>query len=439
MVYFSGVTSPALTEFFRALGATEIHFGLLAGIPLVMLFMQFVGAVVNNRIRHRKYLYVGLGASGRVLHVPLVPGSVSLPGLGRAENAHGHVRPPGHRQGHYEPGDTHGLFLVGRSIPHRILSSYRGFRQRVMSFIWAGAYVLLAWILRTSDLPITVLYPRVAFVAVAAGIVDLALFLGIHEPPNTIVRGRPVWEILADPFRHPQYGFFVFFSCVWLASTMFGAAFMLVYTLKVLELPVWLATVVFCMSGAGSALSSHRWGRLADRHGSTPVMRLCLILKPAIAVAFLLVTPRSALWVLIPMLLFDGMLNGGFTVSQSGYMMKIAPQQNRSMFIAAITGLAGLCGALAAMGGGAFLEATHGFGAHFFGRDWNNYHLLFLISFFARVRGRAFLVRRVPEPKRSPSIIVMNDYFGVWPARLIRFPVGLYRLWSTAGSDLTRG
>ena len=45
MVYSVGITSPATTEYFRHIGANEFHFGLIGGVPMVMLLMQFVSVV----------------------------------------------------------------------------------------------------------------------------------------------------------------------------------------------------------------------------------------------------------------------------------------------------------------------------------------------------------------------------------------------------------
>jgi len=60
MIYVAGTTSPAFVAFVRALGATEAHFGLLGGIPLIMLSMQFLGAVLTNVPPRRKPLFMAL-------------------------------------------------------------------------------------------------------------------------------------------------------------------------------------------------------------------------------------------------------------------------------------------------------------------------------------------------------------------------------------------
>jgi hypothetical protein len=113
-------------------------------------------------------------------------------------------------------------------------------------------------------------------------------------------------------------------------------------------------------------------------------------------------------------------------IAMNGYMLKMAPRENRSMFIAATTALAGVLGGLGSVAGGLFLHQTESFSLLMFGRHWTNYHLLFLLSFFLRLLciPMALAVR---EPTSAESVKVINYMMGLWPMRMLMFPVGLYR------------
>ena len=151
-----------------------------------------------------------------------------------------------------------------------------------------------------------------------------------------------------------------------------------------------------------------------------------MFFKPMIVLVFLLVTREAALWVLPLAMFFDGMANAGLMVASNGYMMKIAPKQNRSMFMAAIVGLSGICGGVGSVVAGSYLTFHAGAAFHVFGRTWSNYHVLFLLAFFLRI-GCAGIIHWVREPKSSRTAHVLNDICGVWPLRFLRFPIGLYR------------
>lgn len=439
MVYIAGTSSPAFVAFMRDIGATDAHFGLLGGIPMIMLSMQFLGAAITNAIPRRKPLFMALVIVGRFLYIPLAVVPAVFPGV------------------YGNAGVAYVLLLLAVSaalmnitgplwlswmadlIPRRVLNRYWGGRQRWMYVTWTVSYLAVAAFTSFSRLPVLISFPILASIAAVAGIVDIVLFVWVHEPPNVVMRGKPIIETMLAPLRSAEFRPFVTYSCAWSASAMFGAAFMQVYVLKVLGLTVWQTTLIWCVSGVGIALTAPAWGRIADRHGHRPILAICLALKSVVVVTFLLITRGTALWALPVMLLFDSFWNSGLMVATNGYMLKIAPQQNRSMFIAAIAGLAGICGGLGAMAGGAFLEINAHLQIHVMGRVLTNYHLLFLLNIVMRL-ACIFLAYRVREPRAAGPEKLLYLLSATWPMRFLLFPVGLYRnrgaRWSVAINGL---
>lgn len=425
MVYFACLTCPSSTEFFRSLGAGEIFFGLLGGIPLLAVSFHFLGAVINNHVHRRKPLFMGMVIAGRLLSAPMVLVPLAFAASNRdlafavalAVAAAGSVL----------QNVTVPVWLswMADLIPSADLNSYWGRRQVWMQLTLTVSLVAIVLFTYATDFPVTVSFPILAIVGVAAGVVDIVLFGWIQEPPNARVADRPILETLLAPLRHPEFRTFILFSCAWSASVMFSAVFMQLYVLKGLGLSVWLTTLIWC-SGLANALTAAFWGRMADRHGHRPVLNICVALKPVLLLVFLVVTPSTALWILPVAFFFDSAWEAGVMVASNGYMLKMAPQENRSMFIAAITGLAGLCGGLAAIGGGIFLKGFSGFECAAFGRTWTNFHLLFLVSFVMRAACLA-LSRRIVEPSSTRTVHVLNEVMGVWPMQFLLFPLVLYR------------
>ena len=427
MVYVAGTTSPVFTEFMRAIGAKEFHFGLISGIPLIMLSMQFFGAVITNHIRARKPVFMFLTIIGRLCFLPIVLLPVLFPhavntvawsviflslGLGSALM-----------------NLTVPLWYswMADLIPRDILNSYWGRRQRWMYAIWTISYLAIAalmWLM--GQYHITKTFPILAAIAVAAGVMDIVLFMRVEEPVNVVMDDEPVLQTMLAPFKDRDYRSFVIFSCVWAFVVMSAAAFMQVYVLKILKLTVWHTTMIWCTCGVGIALASAQWGRLADQHGHRPILAICIGLKSTIVMVFFIITPKTALWLLPLALLVDSMWEAGSIIASNGYMLKIAPQKNRSMFIAVITGLAGICGGLGAMAGGAFLHVLDNFSFWAAGRVWNNYNLLFGLNALMRL-ACIWLVFRVKEPKSTSTEKLLNVLLDVWPMNVLLFPVGLYR------------
>lgn len=426
MVYVAGISSPVSTEFFRHLGASELQFGLLRGIPLIALIFQFVGAGLSNRVSNRKRLFMTLLISARLLYLPVALLPILFPSMPPELAVSLLISLVAASAAMMNLGSPSWFAWMADLVPRRVLNSYWGTRQRWMFLTWAVCYVSVAGYSYAVKLPIQVSFALLLGVAVAAGVSDILLFRTVHEPANFTTRGRAHFEVLLEPFRHREYRRFLIVIASQSASMMIAAAFMQLYVLKILCLPLWQVVVIWCMFGLGNALAAPAWGRLADRHGHKPVLAICMFFKPLAPLVFLLISAHNAIFILPLFFLFDASWNAGLMVARNGYMMKIAPQQNRSMFVAAMTGLAGVSAGVASIAGGYVLKGLSGSEWQALGRTWTNYHALFFLSFLMRI-GATALVHWMDEPKSTRPVHVLNEVWGRWPLRFFRFPVGLYQ------------
>ena len=426
MIFAVGIGSPATTKFYLAIGANEFHFGIITGLPMIMLFMQFIGAAALNHAKRRKPLFVFCLILCRLLYLPvaflpLVPGVATsaymLPTvialLAMSAATHNFAVP-------------FWFSWMADLIPKRIMNRVWGTRQMAMHFTWTATYLLVTFFLYTTNLPATIIFPILTTIAVIAGVFDILLFLDVDEPPNETHKDSKPWKDILAPLVHPLYRRFVAFSCAWSFACTFAASFMLLYALTVLGLEPWKASLIWCLQGVGMAVSSGMWGRLADRYGNRPILKICTTLKPMIVVVFFLVTPQNVIWLLPLAFIPDGMLNAGNALATNGYMLSIAPRKNRSMFIAAITGLAGICGGVASMAAGGILNAIGDWQGILLGREINPFQVIFAISFVLRLLSQP-LVRRIQEPGSRHTRQVIGAMMDEWPMWLVRFPVGLYR------------
>ena len=195
-------------------------------------------------------------------------------------------------------------------------------------------------------------------------------------------------------------------------------------------MPVWQATVAWCILGAGAAFSSRYWGHIADKHGQRPVLILTVCGKPLIVLLFLFATPATAFPLLCGWFFFDGILTAGLLMATDGYMLRMAPQRNRSMFIATIIGLAGISGGLGAILGGQFLSAFSECRPMLLGREWNHFQILFAFSFIIRIFCIP-LTLAIREAKSSNTIEVLEEIGEMSALSFLKFPLGLYRRMQT--------
>jgi MFS family permease len=161
-------------------------------------------------------------------------------------------------------------------------------------------------------------------------------------------------------------------------------------------------------------------------------MTSVILIKPWVALAFMLATPENGFWLLSIVLFFDSMANCGYVIAMNGFMLKASPPETRAMFVAATFAINGIAGGLGAILGGVYLDWVGGVRFDFAGRQWDHYHLVFLVSFFLRLLCFP-LVARIREPESTPTGQVWGELIDQWPPRYLMYPYILYRRLVPAG------
>jgi hypothetical protein len=425
MVFVVGTSSPAFIEFLRYLGATKFHFGLLSGLPMIMLAFQFIGALICQVLPRRKKFFMIVTIAGRLLFVPVSLLPVLFPEWGSRFHVNCIVVLVALSSLLANSAGPIFFSWMADMIPHSILNRYWGIRQRALHFTWTASYLLSALFLFQVDLPINIKYPIMAVLGVICGVVDIVLFTWIKEPVRAPQPPCSFKDMFLSPVMCPTFGRFLSFVCLWSASVWFIAGFMAVYLLERLNLGDWRVTLIFC-SGIAVALAAPMWGRMADKHGNKPVMAVCVAFKPILPLVFCFVSAKNAFLILPWAFLFDSFWESGMMVATNGYMLKVSPSQKRPMFVASLTALSGIAGGGAAIAGGIFLDVFENVVVTWRGLHADNFFFLFIAGFFMRC-AVALLVTRIREPESSSSSEVMNELKGAWPTRLLMIPMDMYR------------
>ncbi len=428
MAYTQLTMSPATIEFARQHGATGLHIGILGALPTATLFMQFIAAVVVNHLTFRRRLWFTVSIIQRLALMPLAicpllfpeaPGGVWIWTLIALTAAN-------HGMLHF--GSPLWLSWMGDYLPHNGLNRYWGRRHIWMQ--WTAAASLLAGgvLLLGSGWGINVAFAVLIVAGAVAGVADILFFVKVEEPPVKPLPQPTLSRVFSAPFKDSRFRSFITYACFWNFAAMIGAPFISLFLLDYLGMSLASVLMLWAASWAGGALLSRRIGRLAEAFGSRPLLILCTLLKPINMVALLVVpfTPSIAMWILVPTFVIDALLNAGIAVANNGFMLKNSPQENRSMYIAAGTALAGMVGGLTAIVAGGVLTLLGSWSIAWGGVPLVGYHALFAASLLLRVVS-VYYAWRVEEPGSHSARHVMLHLIGATPLRTMRFPVGLYR------------
>lgn len=426
--YTQLTTSPATVEYARGLGATELHIGILGALPTLMLFCQFLAAIVVNHLQYRRRLWFWSAMAHRLMLAPLAlgpwlwpetPGMVwvwLLVGLTALNQALLHFSSP--------------LWLswMGDYLPHDGLSTYWGARQYWMQWTSAVSLFAAATLLYELHLEIRNAFMIFTLVATVLGVADLLLFFKVPEPPVTRVPQPRLRDVLVEPFRKREFKRFIKFTCFWHFAAMAGAPFISLYLLEEVGMSLNQVLLLWTCSWVGGAMFSHTLGRWSDRYGARPVLVLCVAFKSLNMIALLLIPPEPTLafWTLAPIFMIDQVLNAGILIANNGFMLKHSPAQNRTMYIAASTALAGMVGGVTSIGAGWLMCGMAGQRWELFGHPWGHFHVMFASSILLRWIATIW-VQQIREPNAIPVKHVMGEILGGLPWRPMLFPIGLYR------------
>lgn len=408
--YTQLTTSPATIAYIRSMGANEFHIGILGALPTLMLFMQFVAAVMVNHLRYRRHWWFWAALTHRLMLLPTAVGPWMFPGYSSEFWIWVLLLTTAINQTLLHFSSPLWLSWMGDYLPHEGLSSFWGSRQLWMQVTAAASLLAAAFFVLHSGLSLEVSYAVMTCVGTALGVIDLLLFRKVFEPPVKQVPSPRLWSVLAEPFRNCEFRRYIGFMCFWNFAAMAGAPFISLYLLAEIGMDLFHVLMLWTISWIGGAMLSRTMGRWADLHGSQPVLVMCVALKSSNMLALLLVprSPTIAFWVLTPCFMLDAVLNAGILIANNGFMIKNSPTENRTMYIAATTAIAGMVGGITSILAGWMMQVLTGFHVEILGFSIENFQIMFLASIVLRWVA-FYLTRYVSEPSARHTWDVVTE------------------------------
>lgn len=412
--FFSVVNGAALTGFVRSLGANDFVYSVIMALPVLGAIIQVFFSFLMENSGKRKLIFMAAG----FIHRPAWFLIAFIPFL---------LNPDRTKAGIAVITVLIALSSVANSIAGLAFNSWMGdlvpvevkgrfFGRRAMIYtITGGTAALLCGLL----LDVVKGYTGYALVFVFAailGTVDITMFFWIKDPPMNVRKERlDVGKLFMEPFRDRNYLRYMLFVAFWYFSVNVAGPFFNVYMIEELRMNYLIISLFTQVAANLSTILFIRfWGNLADKYGSKPVMFLCcssILVLPAI---WLLATPNTT-WVVLVINLLSGIFWPGFEMTALNQSIWLAPEKNRSIYLANYTLVVTLIGTAAAfLCGGAFMQLTRaaipaGGIPLFAGIRFGSYHLLFLISAIIRLLVLVFIFRGYKEEESKSAFQILRD------------------------------
>jgi hypothetical protein len=404
MAFTQLTQSPATTQFAISLGGGPLHVGILTALPFALLLMQLVAAACMRAQRRRKYVWVATSVAQRLVYLPIAVGPWLWPEVPDAVWLWSLICAAAASQALLHFGTPLWLSWMGDYLPPDGLNAFWGSRHRWTQ--WTAAITLgaVAFVCLFQRAAVRQAFCAMLLCGVVLGVAESLLFLWVAEPSSATGCGRAWWQAAVAPFRDRDFRSFIGFSCFWQIATMTGAPFISVYLLEYVGMDLFHVLLLWMLSWVGGSLCSGTFGRLVDRHGQRPLLNICTAFKSVLMVALLAVPrePQAAFRLLLPVFMFDAMLNSGIAIANNGFLLLRSPREDRAMFIAAGTAVAGMIGGLTSVVSGWLLSLAPGWHVVWQGRMVVPYHLAFAVSLLLRLMA-AVLSLRIQEAGAAPA------------------------------------
>jgi MFS family permease len=353
--FFSITTSGLLTAFALALGANNLQIGILAAIPFLTQPLQIPAILVVERFRRRKAIAALAYLAAQLLWVPiaLIPIFIDVPS-----------------------GEAISLLLVFMAIrsavtalstcawnswlkdliPQEMLGRVMGLRLTLagitaMIFGLGAAFFVDHWIENSpqADQPLGYTYVLLfgIFTLAMASPVIMSLIPEPLMPPSPSPKPS-LSSAVGAPFRDGNYRALLRFLFLWGLAINLATPFFAVYMLQRLDMPLSLVIGLTILSQALYIIFLRVWGPMVDKHGSKPVLSLCVSLYLLVILGWAFTTMPERYFLTVPLLVVLHMLAGiasaGVTLAIGTIGMKLAPHGQATSYLAG-AGLATSVGA----------------------------------------------------------------------------------------------
>jgi hypothetical protein len=423
-IFFQLSAGAVYASFARQLGATEAQFGFLAGIYPLMGFLQIPAARLLELGVSARVMMLTAGLTCRLLWVL----AAMLPLLN-------HVFPEIVRREWLLPAfigcvllSSIGQAFTGPSfftwmsalVPDRVNPFFWARRQQVGTFVSIFAVLVgggiadhAGWIKEQTngEFPPLMTYSVLLTLAACCGVMDIAAFIGVKEPPRETKREKspPFFASIRQPLREPRVRKYLAFSIFGMMGFASTGPLLWLFCLEFLDFDKTQTGLLLTICPlAGMVLTSKWWGGIAKIHGTRPMIRFASMGMVLVPLCWLLALPTSKIGIAL-MLFSSGILMAAYEISNLNFITRTCPHLPRPTLTALFAICTGTTFALTAWGAGLAAEKLASWHFDVFGIHFVSYHLVFAFSLLPRLVNALILAPRLEDEEASGTRETVNE------------------------------
>jgi MFS family permease len=299
-------------------------------------------------------------------------------------------------------------------VPANIRGAYFGKRNMITSFfgmifVLIGGRFIKFWELKyTESNPLGFII--IFAIGLIAGLSSLIFLTSIPEPDKPQKQQTTVFSFskFLSPLKDSNFIKLIIFVSMWIFAINIAAPFYGVYMINILKIDFSALTIFGTAATIATLVMMKIWGPITDKLGNKPVVIVSSFVL--VIVPFIWITALPGLYY-IPVLLahiLSGAFMAGAGLSQFNILIKLAPQDGRSIYLALFAAITGLIGAVAPIAGGGISKIMENFSFSILTYTVTNLHFLFLLSSILIIISIVLAIRIKEEGSSTPVAVVLQ-------------------------------
>lgn len=371
----------------NVLGATALQVGILAALPVSANMAQILGSIIVERYGHRRLVSIVCVSLARLVWLPIL----ALPffmfdgfsdlkiwilvGLVGLSCFFGSISGVAWLDWMSDliPANSRGRFFAKRNI----VCAASG----MVVVLVGGAF--LNWVEESYGKEVPHGYLILFFFGIAMGLVSSYFLWRVKDPkagPAPKEKKQLSLATLVSPFRNSNFRALIIYVGSFMFVTQMAGPFYAVYMIENLGIDFGTITWLITFATLASLFMLRIWGPIADEMGNKPILIIAGFAHALIPLIWVVAQDVVYYQALVIAHIASGAFYAALMLAHVNVLIKLAPEQGRSFYIAAFNTSIGLSVAIAPIVGGLFLSATDGWEMQAGSWTLTNLHLLFLLS-----------------------------------------------------------
>ena len=384
-VFYVTINGAPFTGFLRELGASDLLYSIIAATPYLGGVLQIFASYTLEKTGKRKLMFLISAYVHRLIWIPIV----LIPILVPKENKELAL---------IIITALIIIYSIANSVVNISYNSWMGdivpasqkgsfFGKRTAISAVTGIIAGVAFGKYLDNINTLIGFAVVFTIAAICGALDASCFIGVKEPTMTPAEKNSSFiSMLIEPFKDRNYLKLIVFISFWNFGFNFAIPFLNIYMIEQLKIDYFTISIFQqLLAGITTVLFINKVGILSDKYGTKPILRICCYFVCVLPLLWCIATPSSYIIVMSISFLIFGLFSQGIMILSNNFSIWLAPEKNRSMFLANYSIITTFSSGISYVCAGAFMEASKGIifrinNALFGSQVISNFHVLFIIS-----------------------------------------------------------